>query len=308
MTAPVVHVPGKVMLSGEYAVMHGGTAALAPVDRWLTVREGQAVETPSPVVEEALKQKIPALAGFEADDPLTSVVIDRAEFQAAGPEGEVRKLGIGSSAAEAVGIIALRHERAGLLWKERRREVASLAADAHSRAQGGKGSGADVWACAMGGPITYRLSLSGVDAVPIQPLEGTPALTLAWTGVPASTRALVDIFEGWIQSDPLADGPLARLADAADVLAPLWFCARSEELYDAFDEFVARMDECAIMARLPWRVNEQEELEEWAVEHGGRAKPTGAGGGDLTLLVGDLPWHELNDVPLLHLAPDLNAD
>jgi mevalonate kinase len=34
--------------------------------------------------------------------------------------------------------------------------------------------------------------------------------------------------------------------------------------------------------------------EEWARRHGGRAKPTGAGGGDMILLVGELPLAQLN--------------
>ena len=67
------------------------------------------------------------------------------------------------------------------------------------------------------------------------------------------------------------------------------------------------MEECAKLARLPWRISEHEELEEWALEHGGRAKPTGAGGGDLVLLVGDLPLKELK-IPLLHIAPKVDHD
>lgn len=70
-----------------------------------------------------------------------------------------------------------------------------------------------------------------------------------------------------------------------------------------FDEFVSRMAEIATAAKLPWRLGVHEELDEWAREHGGRAKPTGAGGGDLVLLVGDLPLDELKEMLLLPLWP-----
>ncbi len=308
MTAPLVRIPGKVMLSGEYAVLHGGTAALATVERRLTVREGEFSGEPSPVIREALGLQIDETAEHETGRPLASVAVDGAEFRAEDSEGNSRKLGLGSSAAEAVGVIALRYERAGFDWTERREAVAVHAMEAHRRAQQGRGSGADVWACAMGGPITFRVTPSGVESEPIEPLPGAPALALAWTGISADTRALVDIFEGWLGNDPLSDGPLARLVDAADALAPLWFRAPETELFEALDLFVARMEECARAASLPWRSDVHEELERWALEHGGRTKPTGAGGGDLVLLAGDLPWQELKDIPLLQLAGKPEAD
>lgn len=297
-----VRVPGKVMLSGEYAVLHGGTAVLLPVNRFLEVRETGKAEALPPAAAAAFEQPIPE----ERDTkPLLGVQIEREEFFTENAAGELRKLGLGGSAAETVGVIALRFERMGLPWREHRRRIAEIADEAHRRAQGGRGSGADVWACALGIPITFRLGLSGPDVETIDAsVEAYRVpLHLAWTGESANTRDLVDRFESWLADDPFADGELARLIDASDELARHWLRSPLEELLDPFDAFVARMAEIARAAQIPWKLPVHEELDEWARSRGGRAKPTGAGGGDLVLLVGELPLKELDDRLVVPIWP-----
>lgn len=302
MSSVQVRVPGKVMLSGEYAVLHGGTAVLATVDRWLTLTEAESPLESTPVVDEAFKEPIPELEAHEKKSPLKGLAVDRSEFIAEDPYGDSVKLGIGSSAAEAVGTIALRFERAGMNWRENRRRIAELADTAHNRAQGGRGSGADVWASALQQPISFRLGLSGPEADQVADLASpTTPLTLLWTGEPADTRELVGTFESWLDRDSLADGLLARLVDASEELAPLWFGSNAGTLYAGLDQFTARMRECADAAGLPWMLPLHEELMEWAEENGGRAKPTGAGGGDLILLAGELPFAELESYLLIPL-------
>ena len=52
-----IQIPGKVMLTGEYAVLYGGTAVMAPVPRYLrlTISEDNNRGACSPIVEEALR-------------------------------------------------------------------------------------------------------------------------------------------------------------------------------------------------------------------------------------------------------------
>jgi mevalonate kinase len=55
-----VNIPGKVMLSGEYAVLYGGTSVLVPVPRYMKFEESEfPPENPyTKVVQEALKISI----------------------------------------------------------------------------------------------------------------------------------------------------------------------------------------------------------------------------------------------------------
>jgi phosphomevalonate kinase len=300
-----VQIPGKVMLSGEYAVLHGGKAVLMPVDRTLGVTAVAEKTDMAPAAFEALRQPIPELEPMESARPLAGVSVDRAEFVESVGEGKTIKLGLGSSAAEAVGVITLRFARAGLDWKKHRRRIAELADDAHRRAQGGKGSGADVWTSALAEPITFHITQSGVEAESIDPDEtlDLPSLTLVWTGVSADTREYVSAFENWLSGDALADGMLARLIDASEELASKWLRCELTELLDPVDEFNTRMRECAKAAGMNWEIDEHVELDEWARGYGGRAKPTGAGGGDLALLIGPVPYSELGNRTVLPLWP-----
>ena len=54
-----VRIPGKVMLSGEYAVLYGGTAAMAPVPRFL--QADAATNTNTLTMSRAMASPIPGL-------------------------------------------------------------------------------------------------------------------------------------------------------------------------------------------------------------------------------------------------------
>ena len=165
---PSVSIPGKVMLSGEFAVLHGAPAVMLPVPRWLrlTAVDRPPAEGYSPVVEAALAQALPATAEHEAGAGLPHIGLDSAEFFTTGTGRAAVKLGLGLSAAEAVGAIALRYECAGISWLTRWREVAAQAMQAHRQAQSGIGSGAGVasWSgrpacCQASIPSRYQYSL-----------------------------------------------------------------------------------------------------------------------------------------------------
>ncbi len=88
---------------------------------------------------------------------------------------------------------------------------------------------------------------------------------------------------------------------ASATLAPCWFMAASDKLFAALGEFQAVLNMCVTAAGLPYRLPAHRELSNWAVRHGGKAKPVGAGGGDMLLLVGHLPYDELEQ-PLIRLS------
>jgi phosphomevalonate kinase len=323
---PGIRIPGKVMLSGEYAVLHEGTAVMLPVPRWLYLAgggelarpgredpadrprtlpgsvptgEGRASPAPtaeSPVVQAARRVYLPGVSEFEKLHAEPPVVVDAGEFSVADAKGQLQKLGLGSSAAEAVGVIALRYACAGQDWTQQRERVFAAALDAHARAQGGLGSGADVAACAYGVPLRFRRSLGEIELRPIPPPPAAARLplALAWSGASANSRVLVEKYLVW-RSMAGAEARSAEqyLVRRADELAEAWFTAGPEALLAALDEFCDVLAAIAEQAELTWKLPVHARLDAWARRYGGRAKPTGAGGGDMALLVGDLPLEKL---------------
>lgn len=293
-----VRVPGKVMLSGEYAVLHGGTTVLMPVPRFLTVTETTENDPSkySPVVRSAMGFPIDELHEYECDHGIGGVDVDYSEFYATDESGKKVKLGIGSSAAEAVGVISLRFERAGLEWDEHAEMIAAYADHVHRTVQGGIGSGADVAACAFRKPIKFKHSQQGilVDQVVQSPDVDKIPMHLVWSGQPANTRMMVERFEQWVsRSDERTIRLMQQLLKTASDVSHLWFKVDEKELFSYLDKFVAILIACTSRAGIPFILPIHAELAKWAEEHGGRAKPTGAGGGDMILLLGGLPVEEL---------------
>jgi mevalonate kinase len=301
MALTYVKIPGKVMLSGEYAVLYGGMSVLLPVPRYLEFSEidSGAVNQYSPVVREAVDLDIPEIAAFETAHGRPAIEINNDDFYMKDDKGNRSKLGLGSSAAESVGVAKLRLKRAGYDLTTDISPLMKYAYMAHDKAQGGIGSGADVAACALACPIKFSskfdIEQNRVDryVAGLKP-EYQYTLNLLWTGIAADTRAMVKQFGAWYHSQPdKAKAMVGQLKSAADHLAEKWFMVPELELYDGLDEFSIIVNDCAHEAGINYSLPIHHQIEAWARSHGGRAKPTGAGGGDMILLVGDLPVAEL---------------
>ncbi|MBD3167192.1 hypothetical protein GF324_11370 [bacterium] len=310
MSLRTVRVPGKVMLSGEYAVLYGGTAILSPVPRWIEISEVNFPPmTPyPPAVEVARTLPIRELDEFEYKFGIPYVLIDRSNVIELVEGGTVKKLGLGSSAAEAVGTVALRYERAGIPWKHHRNEIVRLAMEAHRIAQKGRGSGADVAVCALGEPIRFQPATEKGMKTKIEPLT-MPArprklpMALVWSREPADTRTLVDQFDAWAKEDKQADVLVQKLVALSHGLARTWFVSSKDDFFEQIDQFNITLQQCADAAGMNYRLPIHEELEAWALGHGGRAKPTGAGGGDMIMLLGNLPIDQLKDELIIPIDP-----
>jgi len=189
--------PGKLFLSGEYAVLWGGTARLAGVGPrgWALARSREDREVHLVLAEGRLVGTVTPLGVRWASEPaapfafaaraLDVVVRARARESlglelalsptAPGPEGH--KLGLGSSARAVV----LAVESAARLLEVR--PPLALAMLAHAETQGGKGSGGDVAASGAGGLLRYR-------RWPIERVTSAPSLSLglAAAGAPDVVR------------------------------------------------------------------------------------------------------------------------
>jgi mevalonate kinase len=296
-----LRIPGKVMLSGEYAVLYGGTAVLVPVPCYLEITEvlTQPEKPYTRVIDAGLKYKIPEIAGYELKFGLPHLQANPHQFYAESTDGESTKLGLGLSAAEAVGVVAIRYERAGLALYEHKVEIARHALNIHRIAQSGLGSGADVVLCAYREPIRFRSNSEGFHIELIRDSQPTNIIpiSLVWTGQPADTRGLVKHFQTWVEKggNKIKD-IISSLVKISDELAKTWFISSEQHLFDLLDEFDTVMGDVARDAKLQYKPPVYEKLENWARGHGGYAKPAGAGGGDMILIIGDLPLHELKQL------------
>jgi phosphomevalonate kinase len=166
--------PGKVVISGAYAVLAGAPAIVSAVSRYVTADTSRPATFITDEVRAALAQ------GEQAP-----------WFDASELRDDDRKLGLGSSAAILV---------ASLFALELQREptadrgpvlarVNARAVQAHRQAQGG-GSGIDVAASTFGGTFSYRLGPNGANVQAVElPAQVTVEL---WTcPTSAATRELL---------------------------------------------------------------------------------------------------------------------
>jgi phosphomevalonate kinase len=164
----VARAPGKIVISGAYAVLAGAPAIVAAVDRYAIARANAEPTFHSAEVLAALAQ-----LGQEFTDPHRSKLchpfVD-ADALREGSGATSRKLGLGSSAAILVSSLALVLAR--LRGKPAAEdEIWSRALLAHRRAQGG-GSGVDVNAATYGGIRVFQKRPYTLVGAPVEPEKG----------------------------------------------------------------------------------------------------------------------------------------
>ena len=279
--APVrAHAPGKLFLTGEWAVLRGAPALVAAVDRRATVEvrhaDGDAVVVESTAEGRAVRlDGAGPLPGGDAGVVLAAlracgrapnglfVTVDARPFVRG-----TRKLGLGRSAAALVAAVA------ALAPDATREGVLEAALAANALFQGGQGSGADVGAAVHGGLVEARRA-NGRLSVVRRALPAGLRLVAGWTRTSAHTPPLLARFETAEPPAVFADlaATAERAADATargDAGALLEAVVRSAELLARFGEALG----------LPVVTPELAALVRAAAAVGAAAKPSGAGGGD----------------------------
>src|SRR6478609_8831293 len=151
----IATAPGKLILSGEYAVLQGAPALVIAVNRRVVATRRTGPRGSSPfllsVADEIAKR-------YGADHPATraamEIVVDSSMFY----QGK-EKLGLGSSAAVTVAATALALAGESVVPVIDRDAVLQIASEAHASAQGprgSRGSGADIAAAVHGGVIAFQ--------------------------------------------------------------------------------------------------------------------------------------------------------
>ncbi|NOJ80894.1 mevalonate kinase family protein [Myxococcus xanthus] len=303
--------PGKLFLSGEYAVLWGGVARLAAVAPrtaayvrrradarvHVCLEDGTLAGSTTPLGVR-WEREVPAGFAFVAralDEALrahgrASQGFDLAVAPSAvGPNGQ--KLGMGGSACATV----LAAEGARYVLEERY-DALKLALLAHTLGQGGKGSGGDVATSFAGGMLRYRrydvaslieasntgrlrAALAESPSVDVWRLP-SPRVSMAYafTGESASTRVLIGQVE-------------ARLEESGRQS----FVARSDTLGHAIEDGLSGGDfrafaeavkaQHALLLELgPLETEGMRRVLALAATYGAVGKLSGAGGGDGCIL------------------------
>lgn len=241
-------VPGNLLLAGEYLVLDEGGrglavaveprlsagAQVAPDGIWsiratmgttsLCWRPGSGVGLPlaEPMINscsEALR-----LRGRPLPDPLAIEVDSSAFFDAQG-----RKAGFGSSAAVAVALALLIGHAAGLRKTDLREFAAEAALSGHRAAQGGRGSGYDIFASLYGGTGIFI----GGRKPQWSPLGDLPIVrgVLVPGPAPVSSSEAVKAYRNWLsgqtssrtslESSSIPESPSKTSAEALVLLDDL---------------------------------------------------------------------------------------
>jgi phosphomevalonate kinase len=277
----IATAPGKLILTGEYAVLDGAPALVAAVDRRAIARRGRTPGS-SPFLL-AVAAEIAARRG--ADSPAARAASEIAVDSSGFFDGEL-KLGLGSSAAVTVAATARALGEVGPIDRD---EVLAIAAAAHASAQGARGargSGADVHAAVHGGLLAFtaghverRRWPDDVMLVPFFTGQSADTATLvarvaaARAAKPAAVGAALDAVAEASQAACAAVAAPADLAATATIAAFSLASFATSRLASVTG--VDLVPPCVIAARSA------------LARVAGTAKTTGAGGGDVA--VGVMP-------------------
>jgi phosphomevalonate kinase len=265
--------PGKILLSGAYAVLEGAPAIVAAVDRYVTA-DGE--RPPERVTEEV------RVALGAANAPW----FDASELR----RGE-RKLGVGSSAAILVASLAVRAlERVpDASDAALSAEVFAPALAAHRTAQRG-GSGVDVAASTYGGVLSYRRGPADAPSLRALSLPSALVIEVYFSGESASTPQLIARVDALRASDRALHATLlSAQAAAASEAESAALAADSERFVRALSDQARVLAELGARAGAGIVTDACRALGQVAEREGGTALPSGAGGGDVLLFAGTRP-------------------
>lgn len=295
--------PGKVFLTGEYAVLWGAPAIVAGVAPRIEARleklEAPRIELSVPgaalvgELDGGVRWSKPAQPARFVQRALELGLQGRAphgfslRFRPS-PRGKGRrKIGLGTSAAAATVAAA-----AGLTASGEALDPAAvfrIAAQAHWEVQGQRGSNGDVAASCWGKLVRYarwpmELEPSKRPPPDAQPLEPRGlALALVFSGKSAKTPSMVAAVEAaltpaerqnFVSASAERTEAFTRALDAGELRAAL----------DALDAAGDLLDELGQRAGVPVLTPALARLQAMGRERGLAAKVTGAGGGDSALL------------------------
>jgi phosphomevalonate kinase len=281
----IASAPGKLILTGEYAVLRGAPAFVVAVNCRAFARTADApVAAPSPFLAAVTAELARRLGDTHAATVASrATAVDSSAFYSG-----AHKLGLGSSAAVTAAATAL------ALGPDARQLVLPVALAAHAAAQGAagtRGSGADVAAAVTGGALEVRPAADATPTVHPRRWPDGAVLLPFFTGSSADTVTLVARVAAARAARPAAvDAAIAMIAAAsaaacAACATPAGGHADAAALIAAIDAAATAIDALAAatgIALVPPCVTAAQRA---LAPLGGVAKTTGAGGGDVAIAI-----------------------
>ena len=303
---PEATAPGKLLLTGEYAVLRGAPAVSVAVDAmaravaelrpggneledradggrypfaWAPGTELRWLETDPAERGTVLAAVLATLGARYPDLPLPGslkVALDTRGFLMT-DKPDAPKLGLGSSAAVTVALAGALFAALGI--ETNPDVIAEFACAAHSRLQGGRGSGADVLTAVYGGVVAVSPGATHPQAERLR-WPASLELVLAWSGQSASTPAMIGRFEQFVTQSP-ASPELQALQHAAGLAAQAWRGGEVGAVLSATARFASALERLDQIADLGIVSPAHRELGALSRRAGALYKTSGAGGGDL---------------------------
>lgn len=274
-SSPVVSAPGKLMISGEYAVLAGAEAIVAAVDRRAHARVRSGDAPAAPAEARAAFAQVERAHGALGYEP----TVDVSELRA-----KDAKLGLGSSAAAAAaaaGLAFLAHDQE-ISSELGRRRVFDAAWRGHQDVAP-IGSGADVAASVYGGFI--RFVRHGEEAQ-VTPLAWPKELRVrvVWTGQEARTSTFLERVAALAQTAPATHAErMQALKDEAARFVRAVQAGDIQGILASTHAYGRAMGALGDAAGIPIVNDTLRKVAELARQSGGAAKPSGAGGGDVAI-------------------------
>lgn len=286
--------PGKVVLSGEYAVLDGAPAIVMAVNRRARVTITDSPDEYSSVTAPGYTDVVGRFTsvGRNADwlQGENAYALLDAAWRSLAPassqslsfrldtrrftDSSGTKAGLGSSAALTVAVVAATCKHLRLPG-----DAGAAAHEAHRKLQGGKGSGVDVACSLSGGLIEYRMH-SRQAATLAFPLGLYWALL--WSGVASSTAEKIEKLAG-AGTTPSRQA----LIRASEGMAEAWRSGDAGAILGHYSSYCDALQQFSVDHALGIFDAGHEAVAAAAAQEGLVYKPCGAGGGDIGIVMGD---------------------
>jgi phosphomevalonate kinase len=313
--------PGKLVITGEYAVLQGAPAIAMAVDvqasaritasngpssvfidrptgerypfefsetnrvEWTNSQPGQR----GAIVEAVFGVLLPRVRQARKLPPITIELNTDAFFREI--DNRSCKLGLGSSAAVLVALVGAAANCLNLILAQE--DMQQIAVMAHHEFQGVRGSGVDVLTALSGGIIAaFPVSKQGNVSLRKEILSWPAGLEIlaVWSGASAATPDLLGRFYTYRDRDPTGFAHhMSRLAEVAAGSVTVWRAGDVPGVMNnaaCYAEVLQAMD---ADAGIGIDTDSHRHVRECSRRRGAVYKTSGAGGGDFGLVMSDSP-------------------